>query len=98
HHADVDRAREWRLAVPGAADPVRGHEAELDVRRAQPVGVLDAGRARFKHLDRAQRPAAVEQRLEGHSLTAEGAVALRRANPYRHAVYPRRSNGRRLPT
>ena len=52
--------RERRLAVLGAADPVRGHEAELDLARVQAVGVLDAGGVCGQHLDRRQRRLPVE--------------------------------------
>jgi hypothetical protein len=87
HHAQIDFLRERRLAGLGAADPVRRHEAEVDVVSLEPVGVLHAGVRRRADIDRRQRRHAVEHRLERKTLTQKRAVRLRRADAHvRHVI------------
>jgi len=73
----------------GPADPVRRHEAELDLTRVQAIGVFRAGGFAFDDLDRCQSRPAFEQRLERAALAVEGAVALGSADPDRHEEEPR---------
>ena len=76
-HADVDRLRERRLTVLGAADPVRGHEAEFDVACVQAIGVLDTRRTRFQDRHGLQHRMPVKNHLERLALAMKRAVALR---------------------
>ena len=88
-HGEIDRPLERRLAVFGAADPVRRHEAEFDLARVQAIGVFRAGGFAFHDLERRQGRTAFEQRLERAALAIEGAVALGGADPDRHEREPR---------
>ena len=92
-HAQIDRLDERDLAVPGAADPIRGHEAELDLAIRKAPRIVDARGFRFQHLDRRESRVPIEDRLERAALAVEGAVALRCADAQRHAWIESRSKG-----
>jgi hypothetical protein len=80
-HGERERAGERCLAALRAADPVRRHEAELDLARVQAKGVLRAGGIGFQNLDGRQGRPPLQHRLERLSLGVEGPVALGGADP-----------------
>src|SRR5947209_6575254 len=77
---------EGGVAVFGAADPVRGHKTEFDFAGVQPIGVFDAGGARFQNFDGAQCGASLQQRLEHTALCIECAVALGSTDSNHHEI------------
>ena len=89
-HGKIDRMGERRLAVLCAPDPVRGHEAELDLVRLQSIGVFGAGGLRLQELDRSELRFPLEDGLEGAALAVEGAVAFGGADPDCHRRQPAR--------
>ena len=61
-------------------NPVRRHEAEVDIIGVEPASILDAGMGGNAHLDWRKRGIAFEHRLERVTLAQERAVALRGAD------------------
>ena len=87
-HGKVDRLGERSLPVLRAADPVRGHEAELDLARLQAICVLRAGGLGLQNFDRNEFRLPLEYDLEGAALAVEveGAVVFRGADSDCHIM------------
>ena len=73
---------EGSLALARPPDPVRRHEAEIEIAAVQPSRILDTGGSAFEHFDSALDPARLQDARESEALRQKRTVAFRRSDPH----------------
>src|SRR5688572_26794446 len=84
NHAYRDRLGEWRGGILGAPDPVRSHEAELQLAAIELLGVVNAGVGSLHDALVAFSAPAIEQLGDRLALSVKRAAMFRSADSYRH--------------